>query len=258
MAGNPLRDRDKPPVSFFSFELDPLKVLGVSDQATLEEIRTAYREKAKRYHPDKGGEDWTFRILSQAYEMLSAARVARASHRETAKAGAAAQGQASAHAQPHAERARPERHTESARAGISDHETPRSRIVAVELLCIRYLWDNADYLWLTQRVPDEDRFLSCNLTMSWPDESDASRALSHDEGAQMLASLQEIFDHMTVSTRVVTSRSRIEDDQFSGWLAYSNFDRAYKAVGTLHETLKSRGLGMRQWSRDLFIQRTRR
>ena len=53
--------RGKQPVSFFSFELDPLHVLGVSAEATLEEIRAAYREKAKRYHPDKGGEDWTFR-----------------------------------------------------------------------------------------------------------------------------------------------------------------------------------------------------
>ncbi len=50
---------------FFSFELDPHHVLGVSAQATLEEIRAAYREKAKRYHPDEGGEDWTFRILAR-------------------------------------------------------------------------------------------------------------------------------------------------------------------------------------------------
>jgi hypothetical protein len=57
---------------------------------------------------------------------------------------------------------------------------------------------------------------------------------------------------------VVSSRCRTQDDQFSGWLAYSNFDRAFKAVGTLHESLKSRGIGMRQWSRDLFIPRTRR
>ena len=34
--------------------------------------------------------------------------------------------------------------------------------------------------------------------------------------------------------------------------------RAFKAVGGLHQLLKSRGLGMRQWSRDLFIPRSRR
>ena len=70
--------------------------------------------------------------------------------------------------------------------------------------------------------------------------------------------MQDAFDQMIINTRVVTSRSRIEDDQFGGWLAYSNFDRAFKAVGVLHELLKSRGLGMRQWSRDLFIPRSRR
>ena len=147
---------------------------------------------------------------------------------------------------------------ESSHAGIFDHETPRSRIVAVELLCIRYLWDDADYLWLSHRVPDEDRFLSCNLTMSWPDVDAAGRTLSHDEQANVLAILHQVFEHMTVHTRVVTSRSRVQDEQWSGWLAYSNFDRAYKAVGTLHEALKSGGLGMRQWSRDLFIPRSRR
>ena len=72
------------PVSQFSFEIDPLKVLGVPADATLEQIREAYRAKAKRYHPDTGGEDWVFRILSQSYELLCSARVVRAAHFEAA------------------------------------------------------------------------------------------------------------------------------------------------------------------------------
>jgi hypothetical protein len=54
---------------------------------------------------------------------------------------------------------------------------------------------------------------------------------------------------------VAASRSRAQDNRFAGWLSYSNFDRAWKAVNTLHELVRSRGLGLRQWSRDLFIPR---
>jgi hypothetical protein len=143
-------------------------------------------------------------------------------------------------------------------AGIFDHEAPRAAVVAVELLCVRYLWDDADFLWLTQRAPDEDRFLSCCLNISWPDRDAASRPISHDETALVLATLQAAFDQLIVNTRVVTSRSKVDDDRFAGWLAYSNFDRAYKAVGGFHALLKSSGLGMRQWSRDLFIPRSHR
>ena len=31
---------------------DPYKVLGISEQATDEEVKAAYRELAKKYHPD--------------------------------------------------------------------------------------------------------------------------------------------------------------------------------------------------------------
>jgi DnaJ domain len=230
-------------VSLFSFEIDPHKVLGVSAQASLQEIREAYKQKAKRYHPDAGGEEWSFRILVQAYEMLSSARVARASRVEVPTSSSKSP------------RPRAERGSEAVHAGIHDGEVHPSRIVAVELLCVRYLWDDAEYLWLTQRAPDDDRFLSCNLNISWPDQGAAEHAETIRDQASILAMLHDLFDQMIISTRVVTSRSREDDNHFAGWLSYSNFDRAWKSLSTFHDLLRARGLGLRQWSRDLFIPR---
>jgi len=72
-------------LSSFSFDIDPQAVLGVPADATLEQIRDAYRQKCKTFHPDVGGEEWAFRVLVQSYEMLSTARVLRATRAETVR-----------------------------------------------------------------------------------------------------------------------------------------------------------------------------
>jgi len=46
-------------------------VLGVSESATQDEIRRAYRRRAKVLHPDKGGDPDEFDHLRQAYDTLS-------------------------------------------------------------------------------------------------------------------------------------------------------------------------------------------
>jgi hypothetical protein len=229
-------------VAQFSFEIDPLKVLGVPADASLEQIREAYRSKSKRYHPDTGGEDWVFRILSQSYELLSSARVVRAAYFEASPPRTGP-------------RARREPDGETVHAGLHDKELDPRRIVAVEHLCVRYLWDDVSYLWLGQGVPEEERFLSCSLSINWPDTARIQPGAEIPAQADILEALGEIFDAMIIGTRVINSRSRSDDGRFAGWLSYSGFERSSRALDELHRALRQRGLGLRQWSRDLFLPR---
>jgi len=50
---------------------DYYKVLGVSRDATKDEIKKAYRKLAHKHHPDKGGDEQTFKKISEAYHVLS-------------------------------------------------------------------------------------------------------------------------------------------------------------------------------------------
>jgi len=56
-------------------------ILGIAPDAGIDDIRRAYRELAKRWHPDRAGHDATFifQRLSAAYEVL-ADPVARAAY----------------------------------------------------------------------------------------------------------------------------------------------------------------------------------
>ena len=45
-------------------------VLGVGPNASLDEIQDAYRAKSKKHHPDVGGDEWAFRMVVRAYEVL--------------------------------------------------------------------------------------------------------------------------------------------------------------------------------------------
>ena len=50
---------------------DYYKILGVSENASEEEIKKAYRKLAFQYHPDKGGDEKKFKEINEAYQVLS-------------------------------------------------------------------------------------------------------------------------------------------------------------------------------------------
>ena len=54
--------------------IDLYQLLGIKRAATREEIRKAYRRKAKNSHPDRGGSAEAFNALSAAHDVLSDAR----------------------------------------------------------------------------------------------------------------------------------------------------------------------------------------
>ena len=60
---------------------------------------------------------------------------------------------------------------------------------------------------------------------------------------------------MIITTRVVTSRSRDDEDRFAGWLSLFQLRPRLESRQRMHELSSAAGLGLRQWSRDLFIPR---
>ncbi len=56
------------------FSIDPRSVLGVGVKASMEEIQRAFRAKSKKHHPDLGGDEWAFRMVVRAYEILKTTR----------------------------------------------------------------------------------------------------------------------------------------------------------------------------------------
>jgi hypothetical protein len=237
-----------------SFQINPHAVLGITPHATLQEIREAYRQRAKKYHPDAGGEEWAFRILVQSYEMLSTARVARASEAEarprpeppTAAAAAAATETSGPGGPPDPEA------TETIRPGGQDQVADPFTIVDVEKLWIRF---EIEHAWILQGGSHADRFLSCSLNIAWPDPALAPRDRAIPDGDRILRALTEVFEEMRVQTRVISARSQVEERQFAGWLSYPTADRAWVAFTRLRDALHARGLGLRHWTRDVIIPR---
>lgn len=70
---------------------DPYSVLGVSKTASAADIKKAYRDAAKKHHPDKGGNPEEFKKINEAYETVGDAKK-RANYDQFGSAGGAGTG----------------------------------------------------------------------------------------------------------------------------------------------------------------------
>ncbi len=50
---------------------DYYKILGISKSSSEEDIKKAYRKAAMKHHPDRGGDEKTFKEIEEAYRVLS-------------------------------------------------------------------------------------------------------------------------------------------------------------------------------------------
>jgi hypothetical protein len=254
-------------VASLSLPIDPHKVLDVPPGASLQEIRDAYRQRVKLYHPDVGGEEWMFRILNQAYEYLSTARVMQTCRPEPPARPASSvfpfrdRSSNSTAAPPRfgsetesdpEEEPEFEIETENVRPGVKDVAFDPNMVVDVEKLWIRY---RPTDIWTSVGDAPDERFLSCSLNIAWPGSSLAARASTIPDAEAHLLSLGEVVEEIRTLTATVASNDRIEDDRFIGWLSYASVNQALLGFWQLRRTLHARGFRVKEWTRDLIIPR---
>jgi curved DNA-binding protein CbpA len=210
-----------------SFSLDPRTVLGVGACATLDEIRDAYHSKSKKHHPDLGGDEWAFRMVTRAYEVL----------KTTAASGSADSLHQSANGWT------PPPATENDAVQEPGMGLDGFRTVDVDLIWMRFETEGT-----AQRLPvgeENEETLSVCVVISWPDAHLVKRAVEQDSAGEILRTLVDVFGRLRGSDQVFAGRSRIEDGQFVGWLSYPNVLAAQDAFLLLRETLQDEGLAVK-------------
>ncbi len=232
-----------------SFEFEPREILGVSATATLAEVRSAYLERSKKHHPDHGGDDWAFKLVHRAYEILSTDRVMNRAVAEMRASAPVVPPSWSAEPKPRLRDAIDER----IRKGVEDALDDPAKLVDVELYCLRFEVDGS-WTMLNPHAAAE-RNLSCSLNVVWPSNDCDPSKLDPDAIAAIQTDLSEAFAHVENDPRALSARAAVDASSFDGWAGFSTATEAYEAFQTLRRALVERGLGVKQWTREIILPR---
>jgi hypothetical protein len=265
-------------MGYHSFSLDPRTILGVGPDASLDEIRDAYHAKSKKHHPDLGGDEWAFRMVTRAYEVLKTTAATPSSPPWGRPVGDMGHpGQAPDWSRiwnPSFTRPSPapgwkddlDKAAKRASATVSDPEDEdhsdtafeevRSpiiepdeiRTVDVELIWTRFEKDGSGRLLSTQE--GDNATLSVCLVISWPPRELVDHASQFASTGETLRSLIDLFETLRAQKPVITARSRIEDGQFVGWLSYMDVLAAQDAFLYLRDALRACDLAVKLYTRD--------
>jgi DnaJ domain len=265
-------------MSYHSFSLNPRTVLGVGPDASPDEIRDAYRAKSRKHHPDLGGDEWAFRMVVRAYEVvMTTAAAPSAQAWGTRVADVGKQGQppdwsgiwSPPFSEPGSTSTARDDSDETIRSGGGKRSEPEDedrsetvsqgaqspitepdelRIVDVELIWTRFEKEGSRRLLSTQE--GDDATLSVCLVISWPPHELVDRAADFTSTSETLRSLIDLFESLRSQKPVVAARSRIEDGQFVGWLSYVDVLTAQDAFLDLRNTFRDRGLTVKLYTRD--------
>lgn len=250
----------------YALDVDATEVLGVSRDATLQQLHEAYRVRAKKHHPDAGGDAWAFRAVSRAYELLSTARLrSRLADcwpwtdmpEQQAPSPAhpeCSEGKNCDHEQSHPGDAPPSHETSWARAGVEERTDDPARVVDVEIFTIRYeLGSPLDLLG-----SPENRNLSSCLSITCPPMSSPTGEAEISPDPNVLKPLRKAFESVSRNTKAAASWSSSGNGRFQGWISYPSATVAGDAFAKLQRALRDAGLGLRQATRELYIARTPR
>ncbi len=254
------------------FCIDPRSILGVDAGASMEEIQSAFRDKSKKHHPDLGGDEWAFRMVVRAYEILKTTRGMEERHASLSTAASSsgfetdwrtgkadrdravfigdedvdpfAAGEDSMASGP----AHTSAFADRSRASNCPPTVVEFRTIDVELVWIRFELAGA----LKERLHEEPAAttLSVCMVISWPRTSLERHAAEFPDAAEKLRLVIEKFENLRGQGQVLGSRSRIEDGQFVGWLSYPNVVRAEVGFQRLQETLSAHDLRVSLRTRD--------